>query len=133
MANRAHLAWCAGFIDGEGCIGIHRNGRNPPTATLRVSVTSEEAVSRLQYVFGGIIRSYKRPAPRIRYWRWYVGRRSDLSRVLTAILPFLTVKRKEAELALRYLDGDNTIAEMGAMKHNRRPTSAKAKTARKKK
>ena len=126
MIPKDRLGWCAGFIDGDGSISILKNvgSRRGHTVVIRVAVTSEAAAQELRRTFGtGIIRSYTRPPPRKRYWRWYVGKTADVQRVLSLLHPYLVVKQREAELALRFIAGEDTVAECRSLKHHRWPGS----------
>ena len=92
-------AWAAGFFDGEGHIGTAKNGR---TLQLRVSCGQviREPLERFQEMYGGSLWKQKsRNSNWADAWIWQTqtGRAADMLRLM---LPFLTVKRAQAELAL---------------------------------
>lgn len=98
------IAWFAGFFDGEGCVQVARAGRGDRVHVLRVSVTqvARAPIDRLAAAFGGLV--YPKPSrrPRDRHqWGWET-RSWAAVRFLDALLPYLTVKRQEAELAIQY-------------------------------
>lgn len=99
----AEIGWCAGFLDGEGCLSVHRTRTNKLTVQFRAVNVEPEPIERLQRILGGTVRCWgvRRP-PRVPAWCWYCRSR-DLEGVLTVLLPHLTVKHDQAEAALAYL------------------------------
>lgn len=105
--KRTDLAYLAGIVDGEGYIGItadHRT-RNPdrPCWRLRVAVTNtnEWLMQHLKFSIGGgtiILRSDKRQKP---CYQWEIGNRKA-AEFLKLILPYLRLKRPQAELAIKF-------------------------------
>jgi hypothetical protein len=102
IVRKNQVAWAAGFIDGEGCIGIYRTGANAYRVSLSAGQKyNEEPLMRLQALFGGTIvrpkgknRSYANA-----YWNLTSKRATD---ALKEMLPFLTVKREQAEVAIAF-------------------------------
>lgn len=108
------LGYLAGVIDGEGHIGIEKTKRNnkaryiSPRYMPNVCVinTSKELIDWLQRKWGGSVnvRSKKmtswRPHWKTCYrWRLNQGR---IAEFLTAIRPYMIVKRRQVDLMLRY-------------------------------
>lgn len=98
------LAWAAGFLDGEGCIRIapHTGRTNLIEYYLVVTAgqISKEPLEKLQTLFGGTL--YFRPATRGNrrpVWDWRVYGTQVLT-MLNLVLPYLTVKKAEAQLVL---------------------------------
>jgi len=112
--NKIILAYAAGFFDGEGTICINaikpniKNGRTILFHSLKVDIrnTDEDILIWFKKHFKGNIKYYsieklkgttynsKKPQ-----WRWNVS--SNQARdFLEAILPYLSVKHKQAELAI---------------------------------
>lgn len=100
------LAWAAGFIDGEGCIQYRvrqrTRGRHEYSLSLYVGQVDPRPLRRLQALFGGSV-GLKDPAKGesrrpIYYWR-VVYATADAA--LRQLLPYLSVKREQAELALQ--------------------------------
>lgn len=105
--KQALRAWAAGFIDGEGCIIVvkHKphNGVSPSYyVRLKVSNTRLEPLLRLKSLFGGYIIEYKYTSP-VKHWKnlfnWVIQGRSALF-CLEQILPYLTIKARQAKLGL---------------------------------
>ena len=106
--RKADLAYIAGLFDGDGCISIAKcKPRHPgcsPYYRLVVAVAmANEYIPRfLKFYFGG--RVNKSSARRERWkdqWQWHLGS-DDAVAFLKAILPYLKLKREEAELAIEF-------------------------------
>lgn len=87
-------AYAAGIIDGEGCITGNRSGLR-----VVVSTTTVEMVEWLEERFGGAICTMRKQPPRRDQWQWSIYGR-NASRFLDTILPYLVVKRDQAELGI---------------------------------
>ena len=104
--KQTDLAYVAGIVDGEGYIGIsadHRK-RNPsrPCWRLRVSVTNtnEWLMQYLMFSFGGVISLKSSHNIKPCYnWTLNRGKAADF---LKLILPYLKLKRPQAELAIQF-------------------------------
>lgn len=101
--------YAAGLIDGEGCIQIKKiknlNHKRNPEYSLQISMNmvDTEAIDFMKGVFGGSVygplKTYgKGFRPN---YRWEITRKSALT-FLKQILPFLRVKRVQAELGIRF-------------------------------
>ena len=104
--KRTDLAYLAGIVDGEGYIGIsadHRN-RNPdrPCWRLRVVVTNtnEWLMHHLKFsIGGGTIRL--RNGNLMPCYQWSIER-GKAAEFLKLILPYLRLKKPQAELAIKF-------------------------------
>lgn len=108
----AHAIYFAGFFDGEGSILIYTrkspmtNGALTPGQNLRITITNthEGVIRWVHATFGGNVWTYRRMPPgprRSRAWKWTAG--STLAvHILRAMLPYLIVKREQAEVALAF-------------------------------
>ena len=105
--TKIQLAYLAGLIDGEGCIGIAKSSKQfRHDARLTIGMTDGEYLTALADELGiGYLYSQKR-AQRPG-WK----RRTCLSFGATAcrillpcVLPYLRLKRRQAELLLEYLE-----------------------------
>lgn len=118
------LAYCAGVIDSDGTIGIKRNtyamrvvgDSRQPTYCARVCVrqVSTEALDVLSTTFGGNVRPAKTYAKCGKpMWGWEI-KDAVAERALTALLPFLRIKRQQAEncLVLRAVIDKSKIARV---------------------
>jgi hypothetical protein len=106
--NRKHqLAWAAGFIDGEGCIMIVRNTAKTSRGvyyTLRINVAQNDPrpLEILSALFGGNVRKRKVKSPlRTHCWEWTIST-MQAAHALQQMLPYLVVKREQAEIAIRF-------------------------------
>jgi hypothetical protein len=113
----------AAFVDGEGCISVDfRRVNKTPRTRSEKQVQSHCALYicnndfRLpmwcESVFGGVVHERKpriiQGQPRVHY-TWSPGRKAVLA-ILTGILPWLIIKREQAEVAIAFV---NTIARHG--------------------
>ena len=95
--RREWVIWAAGFFDGEGCVYIqHRKNTNVYFLKVMAVQKAIEPLNILLALFGGSVNK-RRTAPAM----WSTSTRMA-ERALQELLPFLLVKRKEAELALRF-------------------------------
>lgn len=115
MTASSVLAYCAGVIDSDGTIGVKRNtyrvrvikDSTQPTYSARICVrqVTTEGLVILQSAFGGSVRPAKTYAKRGRLMYSWEVRDRLAERALRALLPYLRIKRRQAEncLALRSL------------------------------
>jgi hypothetical protein len=112
QVTQVGLAYAAGIIDGEGCIGIFVNARqhahrNPLYyASVEVGNTDFGLVTWLKETFGGSVRAIRstrspnnKPA-----WVWRLHCRKAAI-FLSQIAPFLLVKREQAALIFEFYEG----------------------------
>lgn len=98
------LAYLAGIMDGEGCIGIYTNSKRHRGFQLRVKVTMCEpaAVLLMRQVFGGSLRTRQMRKGGIRpYFEWTLSGKPALA-CLSRLGPFLILKAPQAQLAIEY-------------------------------
>jgi len=112
------VAWAAGLFDGEGCISIGRT-RNAKAVgrpaqcrlfyipRLLVRMTSVGSLRHFQRAFhAGTISGPELNPRHITYrpvYTWSIRTRDGIQTILMAMLPYLTVKRREALLMLQFL------------------------------
>lgn len=111
--RKQELGYLAGFIDGEGYIALTKRsvksqgyGKEFFQPTIIVANTRPEVLRILQRHFGGSIMK-KRLSLKSNKWkdcyRWdYRG--SRISSMLRLIAPFLILKKKQANLVIRYCE-----------------------------
>lgn len=106
--READLAYLAGLIDGEGCISVkHYKGGNNYFPWVAVGMTQREGLELLVRVFGGKIREDRTSNRKSIMYRWEQNKRADVICVLTAVLPYLRVKKALAILVLAFCqDGE---------------------------
>ena len=99
--------YVAGFIDGEGCIRAEL--RNPRLGNgvsvghrviLIVANTHRPVLEAMQERWGGSI--YRRKNPGKVLWVWHTGGPTARA-VLEDVLPYLVVKKEQAETALKLI------------------------------
>ena len=106
MTAETALAYLAGIIDGEGYIGIKRTTRRDARSPIyheriQVRMTDEAAIQFLAATLGG---NYYREQPHANDGRpLYCWQASDAlaCRILERVMPYLIVKRDQAENVLR--------------------------------
>ena len=93
-------AYTAGIIDGEGCLSITFR-EYPSKWELSVSVggTDKRLLIWLSDRFGGAITPMKRTGNRQPAYLWRVPKR-QLQSMLNGVMPYLVVKREQAEVLL---------------------------------
>jgi hypothetical protein len=96
-------------MDGEGTITATAqpasDRRFSPAYRVRVSIanTNEEVLQRLQERWGGTRAPLVRKKGHKQVWRWEVGA-LQVESFLVQLLPYLIIKRTQAELALQLLE-----------------------------
>lgn len=97
------LAYAAGLIDGEGCIGIYRLG-NHYRANVNVQMTHEAAVRWLHEHFAGTFRAISKVGMgnREKQHRWDLHQKDKIVSFISSVYPFLIVKRLQALVVLEY-------------------------------
>ena len=98
------IAWAAGFMDGEGYIGItrcldRRTGRLYYRVQVDVGQVHREPIALFQELFGGTIGHRTNKKQGCWNWRKFGKEACEVIRIL---LPYLVVKRRQAELVLEY-------------------------------
>lgn len=114
--DQMHLSYAAGFLDGEGSVGVYRDhhrrtrsgnlrakrGDNH-AAVLQASGYDRMPLDRLVALFGGRISPGRsRTGHTVYHWRLMVQDAVEMA--LRALLPHLTVKGAQAALTLRFLE-----------------------------
>lgn len=98
------LSYLAGFLDGEGCIQISKTQRKNYNPEYHLSLTASqihpEPLKMLKYKFGGSIFVRKSSTGR-NLGVWGVSAK-QAAKVLEEILPYLVVKKEQAELAILF-------------------------------
>ena len=101
--KKTDLAYVAGIIDGEGCIGIYKT-KYRYYLTVAVHMTDEWMVTWLASLFSGSKNTYTHYRKRSNCkpeWAWQIqGKRALV--FLELILPYLKLKRPQAEIAINF-------------------------------
>lgn len=101
ITQKEQIAWAAGFFDGEGCIGIYRinQGQNFRLHISAGQKNNDLPLLRLQALFGGRISRASEQAHATAYWNITSKAAGE---VLQKMLPYLTVKKEQAELGIAF-------------------------------
>ena len=94
--------YAAGFFDGEGCVNCSTNKSGSPFVRILVVNTNLEVLERFKETWGGDInKNYK---PKDNWKQAYTWRLSHIaaSLFLKEMLPYLVIKKKQAELAIQF-------------------------------
>lgn len=103
MYRVENLAWCAGFLDGEGSFKItcNRGGRNVACVVVATQV-DKTPVLYLQETYGGSLWCERRELPRRPVWVW-TGTTEWVRSVLPHIAPYMKGEKKlQAEFAIAF-------------------------------
>ncbi len=104
MYKDNELNYYAGFFDGEGCVMIKKPSKACLCYVLEVRITNTNHSILEEYVnkFGGTIQKGTRlQANHKEKWQWCISSKKAFC-FLQVIIPFLRLKRKEAELAIEF-------------------------------
>ena len=107
MNHNEKLAYVAGIIDGEGCFGMYYSKRlDRHMLTVDIYNSCLELLQWLSENFPGDHREIKAPSKKIHInWKpqhiWRSNNNQTLE-FLRQILPFLIVKKKQCELAIKF-------------------------------
>jgi len=94
--RRPEVIYASGFIDGEGWISIQTHGVVQPILILGAGQLVTEPLLLLQRLWGGSIQPDKKGM-----YRWKI--QSDRAHgALAEMLPYLLVKKAQAEIGMRY-------------------------------
>lgn len=105
--KKVDIAYIAGIIDGEGCISIWRRHRVKSSDVyytaicVSMGMTSEWMIRWMQMLFGGSVYKNKRHPLHKDSWQWNV-RNERAMEMIKLILPYLKLKRGQAELAIKF-------------------------------
>jgi hypothetical protein len=109
VITEAKLGWVAGFIDGEGYIGIIRQKWNNTKVdrwyyrpAIDVAQSKPEPILLLKEMFnaGRIVKQTAWNGSHI--WHWVVTGPVQINEILTQLLPYLIVKKQQAELVIKF-------------------------------
>ena len=109
MSSEIELAWAAGFFDGEGCVSVvkRHTGSSAKRSYLYYQLNlnapqiNKDPLLKLKSLFGGQVRCTRSYGNRRPSFVWTLHA-ALAEKALRALLPYLIVKKAEAELALQY-------------------------------
>jgi hypothetical protein len=101
-------SYLAGIIDGEGTIRIgfsNKDSRGNPTklyyAAVSVGMTDYRIIKLLADTFGSKVREERVPGRKLMY-RWGTSGNKAVPKILEKVMPYLIVKRRQAELVMEF-------------------------------
>lgn len=109
--NKLSLEYIAGFVDGEGCINIYKRKHTSTTRgyayslDIEISNTNKEIIELIHSTLGvGHITEVKNNEKNKNWRNGYLLRMSckDAGIVIKKLLPYLVLKKPQAELALKF-------------------------------
>lgn len=100
----ASTEYLAGFIDGEGCIGIYNKGGAYHQGIVVVEGVDKSPLEHLYERYGGSLRGpvVKQEGYRP-IWRWEVRARAALRRLVSDLEPHLLIKHKQIHVLVDFL------------------------------
>jgi hypothetical protein len=109
--------YIAGFLDGEGNISILRRNQynNYTSHGLHIGFTNRNklVLKTIQKVYGGsIFKKKRRSKKHAQAFELRISNKPTLKKLIRRIFPYLICKRKQAELALRFLSLPNVRREV---------------------
>lgn len=127
MESKLLLAWMAGFIDGEGSIGLNREYDKRKGVryftyrpALQIVNTNEESIRRFyDYVGIGDLRMIDRISRNKTHqanYRYVLRSREPLLKFLKEIYPYLLIKKRRAKLLIEYIE--NRLSNPGRGRYN---------------
>lgn len=94
-----NIGWFAGMFDGEGCLSLNLQKNSRFLLGVSVTNTNIESLELFQLQFGGRVAQHSGRS----CWRWRLSGRDKTKAFLETILPYLVIKKKQAQLVLDYL------------------------------
>lgn len=92
------LAYLAGLLDGEGHFGL-RKSQTGFAVIIQVQMTDEAVLTWARNTFGGNLELNREATEKHeRVIRWTVGGKEKVKPLLLALLPYLKVKKANAEV-----------------------------------
>lgn len=107
----AKYAYLAGLIDGEGYIGMVKTITRPKEAPslyvlvprIQVKMCNKEGIEMAHKYFGGSIYFKKLSGNNRDQWVWQLTGHQRIKNTLTLLLPYLVIKKYQAEVILEFL------------------------------
>lgn len=101
------LGWLAGFIDGEGTIGIYKHRNEEVQLQVRVSSIDVGVMNIIADITHlGHITDVVSSNPKAKLLRcWALTAAADIYLLLVKLLPYLLIKRPQAEMMIEYCRG----------------------------
>lgn len=132
MIGACEDGYLAGLFDGEGTVGLYQGARKY-TLLIQIQMINKDVLKRFQERFGGSLypvsmRGYRQRGMRARdVWKWQAT--GSKGGFLHTVLPYVTEKRTQVDLALRYIDefGEGRIGGGAVLGRPKRTPEQKAR------
>ncbi|MCR4308350.1 MAG: LAGLIDADG family homing endonuclease [Candidatus Berkelbacteria bacterium] len=85
-----NIAWAAGFIDGEGSIGVYKSTHSF-TACVQATQNDPELLNRLLEIFGGLVDYNKNR----HIYRWRLNNRNFIYPMIRELYSWFSRKRQK--------------------------------------
>ena len=109
MTNYIEIGYIAGFMDGEGYVGVSKGKRDSYGLVVTITNTNFDLLKLYETKFGGKIRLIKKEEEHYKVkYHWDIANHNALS-FLKLIQPFTIVKRKQIDLAIEFQEWHNQI------------------------
>ncbi len=95
------LAYLAGIVDGEGCIGVWQNANGSHRGALEIGSTSAALMEWLSARLGGSVIGPRVRAGRRNWYRWRLSGRAA-GALCARLLPYLVIKPEAAALLVEF-------------------------------
>ena len=103
--NKNDWAYLAGFIDGEGNIGIDKYNKYGTSVNYAIKVaisnTNRKILEWIKAYYGGYIATFKKKLPHHKECYQLVVRHFKAYKMLKDIEPYLKIKQRLAQVAIR--------------------------------
>lgn len=100
--SEVEKSWAAGFFDGEG--SITPTTRNRLHLQIRITNTDVDVINFFQQRWGGEIITSRPPLSRRMAYQLHFYPPEKARKLLEDLLPYLQLKKAQAELALNWID-----------------------------
>jgi hypothetical protein len=107
-------AYVAGFLDGEGCIGIYKYSKGYAYRyRVRFTNANKEALDLIQSQYGGYIRSERTPRGDNVIHRLDIEKKDLVTKICDDVKDHVVVKKDQIEMMLDCLKGKTTPEHAG--------------------
>lgn len=100
--NKLTASYIAGLVDGEGCLDLLPFKEKYFRSRLRIAMINKKLIYWLKNSFGGSVYTRKAFGNNRESYCWAIENKKILEPFLREIVPYLMVKKEEAETMLKY-------------------------------
>lgn len=116
MEHKEFYIWLAGFVDGEGCIAMYKKGGSI-VCNFHITNTCEEVIVYIKNMLqcGSVSTFYQKTGCKTCY-RFGIYDRCGVVAMCKKLLPYLKVKRLQAEIIIEWFDAKVHYENYGTYK-----------------